>query len=154
MLILLYLILFFSIIFTFFSFLSINKETIHMSYKIYLLFHFIYLFNLEVVFASVKSLWYLQVYGVCMCNICKCSVSQSSVRKEIMRSIRKCWACCTWFFFCHLLTHAYFSFFVYIKKKLLIGNPIFFSFYLFIYFFSSVQYDSGIFFCSTKYKCF
>ena len=116
-------------------FLSIKKETIHMSYKIYLLFHFIYLFYLEGVFASVKSLWYLQVYGVCMCNICKCSVSQSSVRKEIMHSVHKCWACCTWFFFLSLTHTCILFFFAYIKKKLLIGNTIFFSFYLFIYFF-------------------
>ena len=101
--------------------LSIKRETIHMSYKIYLLFHFIYLFYLEGVFASVKSLWYLQVYGVCMCNICKCSVSQSLVRKEIMRRVRKCWACCSWFFFLSL-THTRILFFLCVYKKEIIDR--------------------------------
>ena len=121
-----------------------------MSYKIYLLFHFIYLFYLEGVFASVKSLWYLQVYGVCMCNICKCSVSQSSVRREIMHSIRK--PAVPDFFFCHLHTHTFF--FVYIKKKSSIGNTIFFSFYLFIYFLAVFNMILEFCFCSTKCKCF
>ena len=86
--------------------------------NIYLLFHFLYLFDLEGVFASVNSLWYLQVYGVCMCNICKCSVSQSLVRKEIMRSVRKWWACCTRFFFLSL-THTRILFFCVYKKEII-----------------------------------